>query len=288
MKYLCVINPISGDIRKKRLEKTLKEKYKENIDFIFWATKEFDIAKEVEKKISIINYNKIIICGGDGTINRVARALINKDIPLAIIPVGSGNGLARALNIPININKSLKLIDSGNLRKIDVGLINNSEIFLCTFGLGFDAYIAHEFAKSKKRGVFTYFKKVVKNVFTHKAQNFKIYIDNKEYNIKSFFINIANINQWGFNIKVAPKACVNDGLFDITIVKEFKYIELPYLVFMLLIGKLHLTHRSLYFKTNHVKIISPSKLCHYDGEAVEINDIVEIKVIPSGLTFITP
>ena len=101
--------------------------------------------------------SRIIAVGGDGTVNEVASVLTETTIPLGIIPIGSGNGLARHLNIPLQFEAALDKAMHDHEIAIDVGLINN-KMFFCTAGIGFDAKVAQLFAKSKKRGFFNYIK----------------------------------------------------------------------------------------------------------------------------------
>jgi len=288
MSILAVINPIAGTSKKENLINSLKKEF-QNIDFLIWKNKNQDITTEIKNLIEKNNYSTIIACGGDGTINKVSHAILNMDINLGIIPIGSGNGFAHYLKIPININKAINIIKAGKREKIDVGLINNDYIFLCTFGIGFDAIIAHEFAKSKKRGVLTYAQKVIKKLFTYKPEPYLIEFNNQKIKGNFFLINIANINQWGFNIKIAPKALINDGFLDLTIVYSFNKIITPYLLTLLFLEKIYKSSKVYSCKTKYFKIFSNKiNYCHFDGEAIQINGDIEIKILERSLNVIIP
>ena len=115
-KSLIIVNPVSGKIDKSKIDFS---KYFSNCKIINWESPETDISKLVKEELKKERYNNIIVAGGDGTVNKVAQIIVNTDYTLGIIPLGSGNGLARHLGIPMNIEKSIKIILEGNNKKID-------------------------------------------------------------------------------------------------------------------------------------------------------------------------
>ena len=153
-------------------------------------------------------YDLFLVVGGDGTVNEVAKHLIDANQPLSIIPCGSGNGLARHLNIPLDPKKALLRILKWNIQSIDTGVCNNRH-FLCTAGVGLEAKVARKFIKSKTRGFISY-AKIAKKTFTTFSP-FK----STTLNQTVVSITIANCNQWGNNTFIAPNASLQDGLFDI-------------------------------------------------------------------------
>jgi diacylglycerol kinase family enzyme len=149
-----IVNPNAGSKNKAKYTKLI-ELIKSNDAHIIWETTEPLEAVDFAKKALDKGATRIIAVGGDGTINEVASVLVGKSTPLGIIPVGSGNGLARHLNIPLNYKKAFQKALVGATIKIDVGYINNKPFF-CTAGVGFDAAVAHRFANSKGRGLLNY------------------------------------------------------------------------------------------------------------------------------------
>ena len=124
-----------------------------NFDIIY--TKTIKTVEENLNELNLDNWDIIVAAGGDGTVNETARAIINKNIYLGIIPLGSGNGLARHLKIPINHVNALKKILNGSPRDIDIGFFN-SQPFINMAGIGFDGFVAGLFSGSEKRGLKTY------------------------------------------------------------------------------------------------------------------------------------
>jgi YegS/Rv2252/BmrU family lipid kinase len=160
-----------------------------------------------------------VIAGGDGTVSQAIGSLMKFDVNFGILPCGSGNGLAHAAKIPSQPGKALDLIFSGTSRPTDGFYINGQ--FACMLcGLGFDAKVAHDFAKQPKRGLSTYVKQVIRNFFSAKSYSFDIKLPQHSFSTEAFFISIANANQFGNNFTIAPKASLNDGLLDIVIVAE--------------------------------------------------------------------
>ncbi len=295
--FIYLINPISGTKNKDALSKIIEQKTNaQKIPFQVMHTNaagDYNFLKEQIRKEKITD---IIICGGDGTINQVADALINEDINIGIIPMGSGNGLALTAGISRNISKALDTIFKGNTLYIDGFKINNKfSCMLC--GLGFDAKVAHEFAAHSSRGLSTYIKLSVTNFFTAKTYPFKIELNNTVISTKAFFISIANSNQFGNNFTIAPKASLSDGLLDIVIVNKMNKIKLIYSILkQITLGKVQQDpvkkiQKSgiLYFQTKSVVIQNPSKApLHIDGEPAISDTIFTINIIEKAIRLLQP
>jgi len=256
------------------------------IEFDFFLTKyeghAFKLAIENLKE-----YYKIVAVGGDGTVNEISKALIYKDNLFGIIPTGSGNGLARSLKIPKNLKKAINKIIKGNTIKIDSGKVNDHH-FLNVAGIGFDAQIAHTFTKSKKRGFKTYFLHILREFINYKPTDVIIEKDDREeLKISPFLVSIANSQQWGNNAYISPSSKINDGLFEICVLKKFPLIITPVLVVRLFLKNIH---KSKYMKTIQadsvvIKLKTNSK-GHIDGEPVVFDKILNIKILKKSINII--
>jgi YegS/Rv2252/BmrU family lipid kinase len=224
-KFIFFINPISGTKNKAALKLLIEKRMeKENFPFQFLDTRKDGNYNFLPAIINEQKITDIIICGGDGTVNQVASSLIKTTVNVGIIPMGSGNGLAFAAGIPKNPGKALEIILQENAAFIDAFYINKKfSCMLC--GIGFDAQVAHDFAKQKSRGFASYIKQTLKNFFIVTAYPFIIDINNRRLNTKSFFISIANSNQFGNHVTIAPRASLNDGMLDIVIVNKMNKIN---------------------------------------------------------------
>jgi diacylglycerol kinase (ATP) len=296
-KFIYFINPISGSGTKGLLFEIIKNKTAEkNIPFEILHTNAGGDYNFLKKKIAAENITDVIVCGGDGTVNQIANALLGIAVNIGIIPMGSGNGLAFAAKIPKRIHKALENIFAGNAVYVDSFYINqNFSCMLC--GLGFDAQVAHDFAKQKKRGLATYIKQSIKNFFKAKIFNFEILLDGKSINSEAFFISIANSNQFGNNFTIAPKASLHDGLLDIVVVNKMSKLRMIWAILkQVRNGQVRLYedkkyhHNDIhYFQTKKLTIKNPQLApLHIDGDPAETTDVFEIEIIENAFKLLIP
>ena len=227
--------------------------------------------------------SKIIIVGGDGTINEVASELIHTKVPLGIIPIGSGNGLARHLNIPMNFNSALNLALKGENKLID-SLSWNSKPFFCTAGIGFDAYVAKEFSKTQHRGFGNYVKSTLMSSLTYVP--IQIEINNQTEYVYS--LSIANANQFGNNAYISPLSNIQDALFEVVKISPLQIIEKAQLGIRLFLKTIQ-SHPKVAIKSLSKFEFSIKKgICyHIDGESLISEDtLVKINIIPKSLIVI--
>ena len=296
-KIIYLINPISGTQGKSSLKELITRKTTERqIDFEIIHTNAQGDYHFLKNKIEKELITDIVICGGDGTVNAVAASLINVDVNIGIIPMGSGNGLAFAAKIPKQNIKALDIIFTGKANYIDSFFINNKfSCMLC--GIGFDAKVAHEFAQQKKRGLQTYIQVSLNNFFKAKPYLFEIILKEKSFKTNAFFISIANSNQFGNNFTIAPKASLSDGLLDIVIVKKMNKFLLPFYVIAQVLGMNALQkmqHRTsekniIYFQTDSLTIINTENApLHIDGDPKETAEKFSIEIIKKAFRLIQP
>ena len=285
-----IINPASGTGRWKGIEESIK-KYLEpslvpEIYYTEYPGHAKILAAEAAKKCSII-----VAVGGDGIINEVASGMIHTEASIAIIPVGSGNALARHFGIPIEQKKALWCINQMHISTVDTGLVND-KLFLALSGTGFDAEVAEKFAASKKRGFFSYLYFSAVSYFNYKPSEYEIKIDGSQYHRKAFVISIANSSQFGNNATISPQASVKDGLLDVCIVKPFGFFPGVVLLYRLFRKTMH---HSPYLEIIRGKIIEIRKakenesLCmHFDGESGGKVSSLHFSVQTKSLKILTP
>lgn len=233
-------------------------------------------------------YNIIAAVGGDGSVNEIGKNLINTNTTLAIIPAGSGNGLARDLGIPMNIKKAILLINKGHTKLIDVIKINN-DYFLGTAGVGFDAYISWKFDEAPKRGFWTYLKVALKGFLKYEPQDYIINYDGKETIIsKGMLVTFANSKQYGNNILISPNSKIDDGQVKLIAVRKFPLIYFPVFAFYLLSKQIHKFKFTIEVTSNKITMFSPKQEMHIDGEPIKMDNKLEIEVIPKSLKILVP
>ncbi len=234
----------------------------------------------------------IVACGGDGTINEVASTLIGTSIPLGIIPIGSGNGLATNLKIPKNLRQSLELIKNHQTLKIDAGKINDRYFFSNT-GIGFDASIIKNYESSGKRALSGYLRACLTSFKELKRpQKVRIKIDEHDLLVDPFMIFVSNSNEMGYKLTLTPNASLQDGLLDILVISKIGKLKILWLGLLLLLNKPYLLKEAKYFQTEYLELYSDdgaSLDSQVDGELHLIqNGIISIQVIKNALEVIAP
>ena len=284
-----IINPISGGISKKELPSLInqyldKKQFDVEIQFTGSAQHNLELAKEaVEKKTEIV-----VAVGGDGTINNVAKYLVNTGIAFGIIPQGSGNGLARHLNIPMDITKALQVINKLNTQNIDTGMANDV-FFLNVAGAGFDAHVSMKFATAAERGFWSYTKITLNEFAKYKSRKYELLVDGKSIVKDAFIICVANGSQYGNNAYIAPQAKIDDGLFEISILKPFKLIQMPMIGLEMFTKKFGnsgyidtLSCREVMIKREEAEVFN------IDGEPVMMAKDILVRINPASLKMIIP
>ena len=227
--------------------------------------------------------------GGDGTVNECASALVGKNTILGLIPMGSGNGLARDLGIPGKISKSLQVINCMNTRAIDCGLANGN-YFFCTAGVGFDAEVSQKFHRQKIRGFRGYIKTAFRELLRYQNQIYRIRMDATEIEEMAFSITLANACQFGNNAIIAPQADPGDGLIDLCVIKDFPKYQAISLLNRLFNGTIHNSPYSKIYRVKEVNITCPAgSHYHLDGETKKLTgETINVKVIPEAVKVLVP
>lgn len=288
-KKICfIVNPISGVGRQKVIEKLIDQHLNRTLfEYEIAYTKAAKHATELAKQAVADNFNIVVAVGGDGSVNEISKGLIGTTTSLAIIPTGSGNGLARHLKIPLDLKKAMSVINNAKETLIDSIQFNN-ETFINVAGIGFDAHIGWEFAKFGKRGFSSYLKVIIREFPKFKIQDFELIINGKTLHKKAFLITFANGSQWGNNAHIAPLADIADGLMDIAILKDFSLLNIISIGYKLFRKTLHESSHLEIIKTKEVIIKQSNTIAHIDGEPIEIGNTISIKVNPLSLRVIVP
>lgn len=288
-KSICfIVNPISGIGRQKVIEKLIdRELDKTLFEYEISYTKAAKHATELAKIAAEQNFDIVVAVGGDGSVNETAKGLIGTRSAMAILPAGSGNGLARHLGIPLGLKKAMQVLQHGKSEKIDAIAFNN-EYFVNVAGVGFDAHIGWEFAKFGKRGFSSYLKVIAREFPKYKAQDFELIIDGTSYKKNAYLISFANGSQWGNNAYIAPTADISDGKMDVAILRDFRLHNGISLAYRLFNKKLHTSSFLEIIKAKEVVLKQQGTIAHIDGEPLEIGNEINIKVRPLSLSVIVP
>ncbi len=287
-KFIFLVNPISGTKEKKvKIDYIHKIATDKQLQYSFYNTNADGDYYWLLEKITEKNITDIVILGGDGTVNTVVNQIRFANVNIGIMPCGSGNGLAFAAGISKNYKKAFDLILQGNSMLVDAFLINNK--FACMLsGLGFDAAVAHNFAKQKSRGLITYTKQSIYQFLKAKPYPFEITIDDFSFFVDAYFISVANSNQFGNHFTIAPKARLNDGLLDIVIVQKMSKLRLPFALIQQIRGKNKLQSIVQQLKTNNIIYLQNASISiqnkqlapmHIDGEVASTSEKLHFQIV---------
>jgi YegS/Rv2252/BmrU family lipid kinase len=285
-KALFIINPISGTGKQSVFFETL-DQYFDSTQFTFEKvfTERRGHATEISRN-ACNSYDLIVSVGGDGTVNEVAKGLIGSTCKMGIIPVGSGNGLARHLRIPLKIKDALEIINQGQSMAIDTATING-EHFVNVAGIGFDAHIAHLYAKTSKRGPIPYVKMATQEFQKYKSKDYEVIIEGQSYRLNAFLISFANSAQFGNNAYISPHAIINDGLLDVCLMNDFPKVEAGQLAIKLFNKRLDKSRYMKIVRGTHIIVKSEEGIKgHIDGEPIMLPNEIEVLVNQGALNII--
>ena len=290
-KVLAIINPISGTGSKKSIPDLLARAYAPlEHELLLTYTKAAGHAEELARRAAEEGYDHVIAVGGDGTVNEVARGLVGSKTALAIVPKGSGNGLARALGLSMSTDRVIKQLASGRRVTIDSCQMNGQPFF-CTCGMGFDAAVSRSFAEASTRGPMTYLRTMIDEYRAFKPETYRIILDEGERTIETeaFVLVVANASQYGNNAYIAPEADLSDGMLDLAIIRPFPVLEAALVLGDLMRGKLA---GNKYYHTERVRHVCIERTSggsvHLDGEPLVMSEHIEVSLRPHSLEVIIP
>lgn len=288
-KALLIINPISGTGKKQGLAEKVSTRLAEVgivVDNV--STKCAGDATELARKAVGDGYDIVIAAGGDGTINETATALCGTDVTLGIIPCGSGNGLARHLNIPVDLYGALDVIAAGRKECADYGTVAGRPFF-CTFGVGFDAAVSHKFAQSKHRGKMTYIKNTFHEYLSFKPEEYVIRANGEVITDRAFVVAVCNASQYGNNAYIAPHASITDGLLDVTIIHYGNILTTALVGLDLMAGTIEKNMLIHTFRTDHLSLERADEgPAHIDGEPMILPSRLDVVCNKQQLNVFSP
>jgi YegS/Rv2252/BmrU family lipid kinase len=291
MKIYFIVKPL-GTYELKKLHKSIEatfDKKKDSLQILNTLKKghAIDLAqKAIHEKADLL-----VACGGDGTINEVARGLVGTEIPLAIIPLGSGNGIARHFKIPFGISKAVHLIKKNKVTKMDVGEVNGY-YFFGNMGCALESHFIRTYQKNKWHGIWAYIIALLDAILSFRYQKIKIEYDENSQTISPFVLLVSNTNQQGYDFSLTPQALSNDGLMDVFWMERSNFFNTFIFVVNALMRRKLTTKGCNLIRLSGLKIslLESSDLCvQIDGEFLLVKSKhLEVKVLPKQLNVIVP
>lgn len=290
-KLLFIINPKAGTDKIKSIKQTVSNVLEDTFELDFQLTTYAGHATVLAENAVANEYYGVVAVGGDGSVNEIAQALIHTPVVLGILPMGSGNGLARSLHINLEKEDALLTIKNQHVEAIDVGWVNEEHYFLSNLGVGFDVKISKEFKNTNFRGFWGYSKLVTQHILDYKTKQYEIEIDGRIERTEAFLLNVANAEQFGFNFKIAPDANLQDGYLDIVSVEKFPILQGGKLLFDAFMGAIYDNQYVSKWRGKEISIKSKSlKYYQIDGDLItnKYTDKVDIKMVPKALNVFKP
>lgn len=290
-KLLFIINPIAGAGKAKSIIPIIEKKMKESsIKYEIVLTKEpKDAIKIAEENVD--NFSIIIAVGGDGTVNEVAKGLINsRKGTLAIIPCGTGNDFSRTIGLPMDPIKAIDIIIKKNIRVVDIGKINGNN-FLNIASVGFDTEVVihTNSIKKKVKSKTAYILGVLATLFDYKIRKINLVIDRVTFERNLVLLAVGNGNFYGGGLKILPMAEVDDGYFHVCLVKDISNFKILFLFPSIFKGK-HLKYKKYVeiFKAKEVIVRNTKEInINIDGEIITIGSDVIFEIEDYKLKVIT-
>ena len=288
-KIAFIVNPVSGTGGKTSLLRQIQQTFTPAAG---WETDIYQTTGHGDAYRAALAYREqggmtaVVAVGGDGTVNQVAKALVHSGIPMGILPTGSGNGLARHLNIPISVPKALAVLQAFHTMDIDSGSLNG-EAFFCTAGIGFEANVGSRFNTAPIRGLPSYMAISAMEYLQYHPESYKIYVGEQLLEPEAFLVTFANGAQWGNNVFIAPDADITDGLLDMVIWKRTPAMGMPMMAVQLLTRKIgksgHIEHiRGAAFRVERKQ----EGWVQMDGESCKMGASLSVEVHPRSLKVI--
>jgi diacylglycerol kinase (ATP) len=285
-KIRFIINPKSGVHQKNDLPKLIDQTIdKRKFDFDIVHTEYAEHARELTRQAMVEKIDIVCAVGGDGSVHEVGTELIGKTTLLAILPAGSGNGLARHLGIPLDLKEAVRRINFPNSMKMDTVLVNDRS-FLNVGGFGFDAIIAKKFSSYESRGFWGYARLISREYFSFNPSNFVIEIDGKRREMELVLCTVANASEFGNGLCISPYSKIDDGLIELCLLKPFPSLSIPAVLYKLFKKKNHQNPYSEIISFKKARIYLKDTLAHFDGEPFVIQEEVNIEVNPKSLNVI--
>lgn len=227
-RLLFVINPISGGGNKAAYMEAIAA-HCANGDAVYeWYELSGDHAADqssLRHWVKDWKPDRVIALGGDGTLKFLAETLMNTGMPVAFVPAGSANGMARELGLPAEPAEAIRVAAEGKPRKMDVVMLNG-ECSIHLADLGLNAQLVKHFEQSDRRGWWGYAREILKVMRSKEKARFEITADGKTTVRDAWMVVIANSRYYGTGVPINPDGSVHDGRFEIVVLKQFSVWEI--------------------------------------------------------------
>jgi diacylglycerol kinase (ATP) len=283
LKLLFIINPGSGK-GEINFREVITDYFRSSVHDaeLYELTKKCSITK-LKQVITGSKADRVVAVGGDGTLKLVAECLLQSNTPIAIIPAGSANGMAKELGIPLQVTQALDIAVNGHPKKIHAVTVNG-ELCIHLADIGFNAYIVKKFSSLQHRGMWGYTKAAWSALWNHSKMEVEFKIKGKKISSAAAMVVVANATMYGTGVKINPEGKLDDDVFEVVLVKEYSVMEILKLKFT----NLALNPKNIeYFQTDSLSIKTKRK-AHFqvDGEYFGKVNQVNAVLVPKAICII--
>jgi diacylglycerol kinase (ATP) len=288
-KILFVVNQLSGTVSQYNIPKCVDMFLDTSLFEVSFLNIDHDLQEETYTQTLSKPWDIIVSVGGDGTLLELGQRIMDRDIILGIIPIGSGNGLATHLGYkPRKIEHAFQAINKLYTRAVDVAKIGEN-YFFSNFGIGLDASVARDFKIKKKRSFLVYAYLTCNRLFQLKPSTIYIKSAEKEMQVTTYIFNIFNSNLYGYNVGLLPWASAFDGKLDVVYLAKSPWYRLLWAGFCILIKKPELSKDILFFETEKIDITTYHRVEYQvDGDPKRGQEVMTVEVLPGKLKMIVP
>ena len=290
MKILFVVNPISGGIDKEPFIKEAESKCKKyGIHYQIFKTTGTDDEKHLEEVLSRFKPDKVASVGGDGTTLFTAIAVMKKDIPMGIIPLGSANGMATELSVNPEPSKALEdLIMSEVFAGLDMLVVNEKHYSIHIGDVGINANIVDAYDKDKNRGMTTYAKYFIEELKYLTPFKINIKANGKTYLENGLMVGICNSRKYGTGVPLNLDGNPMDGIFEIVVVENINLNSLIKIGLSKFDESFHDNQNGMLISTDEAEILfDQPRLLQLDGEVIGEFEKLKITMIKGAVKLIT-
>ncbi|WP_400190986.1 diacylglycerol/lipid kinase family protein [Hymenobacter sp. B81] len=290
-RVLFVLNPISGDIDKDDLHPRLHQLCTERGHEVeSFETTGDDDASRLRNFLQQHSFDAVLAAGGDGTVNLVAQVLSGLNVPMGIIPLGSGNGLSKDLGIAQEPEAALEVL--WNHREWVIDTLQVGGHFTAHLAdLGFNALVVARFSEGDTRGPGAYVRVALQEYLSYEPARYRIETDQETWEGEAFMLTIANARTFGSNVVINPDALLDDGWFELCLIEPFPGSAALGMLYHLYTDGFEQSDytRRLRCRRARIEVLGASEvLAQLDGEPLHLPLPLEVTINPRSLRVLVP
>lgn len=292
LRVLALINPLAGRFPAARLREMMLEGVAGTpTELTFVELQPEERARDFTARAAIDGYQMVLVAGGDGTLAEAAAGLLGTDIPLGVIPAGTGNIVATNLGVPLGIKEATQAALLGTPRAYDVGRLDDGRVFLLAAGAGYDADLIRDADRELKRrfGPLAYILAIFKNLRARHAR-FTVELDGwQRVRLNAKTVLVCNVGRTMGSLPLAPEATTDDGWLDVVVFRFRNFFVLFLLFLKAIFGGLKNDPRVQFFRARRVRILASRPMpVQVDGDFIDRTTPIEITILPGALRVMHP